>query len=79
MLKGPAQGELRGLVRRDVLHVLTRASTLLWTLLRRGPGLALVAVVGSVVGAGLVLATLTLPAADHLQDATSAHVDVDGC
>ena len=60
------------------LHVLTRAPTLLRALGRRVPGLALRAsLVGSVLAAGLVLATLTLPAADHLQDATSAHVGID--
>ncbi|TML65688.1 MAG: hypothetical protein E6G22_01915 [Actinobacteria bacterium] len=60
------------------LHVLTRAPTLLRALGRRVPGLALRAsLVGSVLAAGLVLATLTLPAADHLQDTTSAHVGID--
>jgi len=60
------------------LHVLTRAPTLLRAVGRRVPGLALRAsLVGSVLAAGLVLATLTLPAADHLQDATSAHVGID--
>ena len=60
------------------LHVLTRVSTLLRALGRRVPGLALrVAVAGSVVAAGLVVATLTLSAADRLQDATSAHVGLD--
>ena len=60
------------------LHVLTRAPTLLRAVGRRVPGLALRAsLVGSVLAAGLVLATLTLPAADHLQDTTSAHVGID--
>jgi hypothetical protein len=60
------------------LHVLTRAPTLLRALRRRVPGLALrVAVAGSVSIAGLVLAMFTLPAADHLQDAASAHVGFD--
>jgi hypothetical protein len=60
------------------LHVLTRAPTLLRALRRRVPGLALrIAVAGSVSLAGLVLALVTLPAADHLQDAASAHVGFD--
>jgi hypothetical protein len=60
------------------LHVLTRAPTLLRALRRRVPGPALrAAVVGGVLATGLVLATVTLPAADHLQDATSAHVGID--
>jgi hypothetical protein len=59
------------------LHVLTRAPTLLRAL--RRPGVAVrVAVAGSVVAAGLLLAMLTLPAADRLQDAASAHVGFDG-
>jgi hypothetical protein len=59
------------------LHVLTRAPTLFRAL--RLPGVAVrVAVAGSVVAAGLVLATLTLPAADRLQDTASAHVGFDG-
>ena len=60
------------------VHVLTRAPAQLHALGRRVPGLALrVGGVGAVLGAGLVLATFTLPAADHLQDAMSAHVGVD--
>jgi hypothetical protein len=59
------------------LHVLTRASTLLRAI--RRPGVAVrIAVAGSVVAAGLVLATATLPAADHLQDTASAPVGFDG-
>jgi hypothetical protein len=59
------------------LHVLARARTVLRAL--RRPGVAVrVAVAGSVVAAGLVLATATLPAADQLQDSASAHVGLDG-
>jgi hypothetical protein len=59
------------------LHVLTRAPTLLGAL--RRPGAAVrVAVAGSVVAAGLVLAMATLPAADRLQDATSVRIGFDG-
>jgi hypothetical protein len=59
------------------LHVFTRVPTLLRAL--RRPGLAArLAVAGSVVAAGVVLATVTLPAADRLQDAASAHVGFDG-
>jgi hypothetical protein len=59
------------------LHVLTRVPTLLRAL--RRPGLAArVVVAGTVVAAGLVVAMLTLPAADRLQDATSVHIGFDG-
>jgi hypothetical protein len=59
------------------LHVLTRAPALLRAL--RRPGMAVrLAVAGGVAAVGLVLATATLPAADHLQDSASAHVGFDG-
>jgi hypothetical protein len=60
------------------LHVLMRALRLLPALRRRFPGVALrLALVGASLAAGVMLATLTLPAADHLQDNLSAAVGVD--
>jgi hypothetical protein len=59
------------------VHVLTRVSRL--AILRRPlPGLALrLGLVGSTLAAGMVLAVLTLPAADHLQDRVTGGVGVD--
>jgi hypothetical protein len=60
------------------LHVLTRVFNILPGLRRRLPGTALrLGLVGASLVAGLVLATLTLPAADHLQDALSGSFGVD--
>jgi hypothetical protein len=60
------------------LHVLTRVHRLVPILRRRLAGTALrLGLVGATLGAGLLLATLTLPAADHLQDNLSASVGVD--
>ena len=60
------------------LHVLTRGLKLVPTLRRRLAGTALrLGLVGASLAAGLVLATLTLPAADHLQDNLSASVGLD--
>jgi hypothetical protein len=60
------------------LHVLAHAPKLLRHLRARAPGIALrIAVVVGALVAGLVLATATLPAADHLQDRASAHVGLD--
>jgi hypothetical protein len=60
------------------LHVLTRVHRLMPILRRRLAGTALrLGLVGATLGAGLLLATLTLPAADHLQDNLSASVGVD--
>jgi hypothetical protein len=60
------------------LHALTRVVNLLSILRRRlaGTGLRL-GLVGATLGAGLLLGTLTLPAADHLQDNVSGSVGVD--
>jgi hypothetical protein len=42
------------------------------------PGLALrLGIVGASLVTGLVLATVSLPAVDHLQDSVSAHIGVD--
>jgi hypothetical protein len=60
------------------LHVLTRVSNLLPILRRRLAGTALrLGLVAASLVAGLLLATLTLPAADHLQDNLSGSVGVD--
>jgi len=60
------------------LHVLTRVHRLVPILRRRLAGTALrLGLVGATLGAGLLLGTLTLPAADHLQDNLSASVGVD--
>jgi hypothetical protein len=60
------------------LHVLMRGFRLLPVLRRRlaGTGLRL-GLVGASLAAGLMLGTLTLPAADHLQDNLSASVGID--
>ena len=60
------------------LHVLMRGLRLLPILRRRlaGTGLRL-GLVGASLAAGLMLGTLTLPAADHLQDNVSASVGID--
>jgi hypothetical protein len=60
------------------VHVLMRMSRLLPILRQRLAGTALrLGLVGASLVAGLVLATLTLPAADHLQDNVSASVGID--
>ena len=60
------------------LHVLTRVSHLPRILRQRLPGMSLrLALIGGSVAAGVVLATLTLPAADRLQDRMSARVGID--
>jgi hypothetical protein len=60
------------------LHLLTRAWSLLPALRRRLPGSALrLGIAAGAVAAGVLLATVTLPAADRLQDGLSAHLGVD--
>jgi hypothetical protein len=60
------------------LHVLPRVVNLPSILRRRLPGRALrLGLVGASLVTGLLLATLTLPAADHLQDHLSGSVGVD--
>jgi hypothetical protein len=60
------------------VHVLMRVSRLLPVLRQRLAGTAVrLGLVGASLAAGLVLATLTLPAADHLQDHVSASVGLD--
>jgi len=60
------------------VHVLTRLPRLwsAWQLRIPGLSLRLAAVAGSLL-AGFAVATLTLPAADQLQDGISAHVGLD--
>jgi hypothetical protein len=58
--------------------VLVRLVRLPDALRLRRPGLAIrLAIAASTVVAGLAVATLTLPAADQLQDQVSAHVGLD--
>jgi Co/Zn/Cd efflux system component len=60
------------------LHVLAHVSKLPRLLRARIPGPSMrVALVASAVLAGSVLATATLPEADHLQDRASAHIGFD--
>lgn len=60
------------------LHVLAHISKLPHLLRARIPGTSMrVALVASAVLAGAVLATATLPGADHLQDHASAHIGFD--
>jgi hypothetical protein len=60
------------------LHVLTRAVNLPSILRRRLPGTALrLGLAGATLVVGLLLGTLTLPAADRLQDNLSDAVGVD--
>jgi hypothetical protein len=60
------------------LHVLMRGFRLLPILRRRLAGTALrLGLAGASLAAGLMVATLTLPAADHLQDNVSASVGLD--
>jgi hypothetical protein len=61
------------------LHVLGHLLELPRAVRLRASGLtARVALVGSALALGLGVATLTLPAADHLQDSATAHAGVDG-
>ena len=60
------------------LHVLMRAFRLLPALRQLSAGTAIrVGLVGASVAAGFMLATLTLPAADRLQDTMSGSVGID--
>jgi hypothetical protein len=60
------------------LHVLAHVSKLPGLLRARIPGTSMrVALVASAVLAGAILATATLPQADHLQDRASAHIGLD--
>ncbi len=60
------------------LHVLTRVWKLPEALRTRVPGVVLrLGLAGGSVVVGVALATLTLPAADHLQDGISAQIGFD--
>src|SRR3954452_19680425 len=60
------------------LHVLGHLLELPRAARLRASGLtARLAVVGSALALGLGVATLTLPAADHLQDSATSHIGVD--
>ena len=60
------------------LHVITRIFRLLPILRQRLPGTVVrLGLVAASLGAGLLLATMTLPAADQLQDAVSGPVGID--
>jgi len=61
------------------VHVLLRVARLPAALRLRRPGVAVrLGLTAATLAAGFAVATLTLPAADHLQDRVSAHVGVDG-
>jgi hypothetical protein len=60
------------------VHVLAHLVDLGRALSRRVPGLVTrLALVSAAVAAGLTVAVMTLPAADHLQDAATAHIGID--
>lgn len=86
LLRDETEGTLVGLhkasfivwVGATTLHVLAHVLRLPVLLRRRLPGAALrIALAAAAVAAGAVLATATLPGADHLQDSVSAHVGLD--
>jgi hypothetical protein len=61
------------------VHVLAHALKVPLLLRTRIPGVGLrIALVGGAVVAGALLATVTLPQADHLQDRATSHVGFDG-
>jgi hypothetical protein len=86
LVTGEVEGALVGLDEASFVvwvgatgtHVLTRVAQLPALVRRRLPGTAArIASVGGSAACGLVLATLTLPAVDRLQDAVSARGHVD--
>ena len=85
-LLGQREGALVGLHKASFLvwfgtttvHVLTRVFRLPRAIRLPSPGLALrLCTVGASLVTGLALATVSLPAVDHLQDSVSAHIGVD--
>jgi hypothetical protein len=61
------------------LHVLAHALKVPGLLRARIPGVGLrIGLVGGTVLAGVLLATVTLPLADHLQDRATSHIGLDG-
>ena len=86
LVLGEAHGTLVGLHKASFIvwlaatgvHVLARLPRVVSALRLRPAGTAQrLALAGAAVVAGLALATLTLPAADHLQDEVSAYVGID--
>ena len=86
LVAGQTHGTLVGLHKASFIlwvpavgvHVLTRIPRLFGALRRRLDGTAArLALAGAAVIAGLAVATLTLPAADRLQDDVSAYVGLD--
>jgi hypothetical protein len=86
LVLGQREGALVGLHKASFLvwlgtttvHVLTRMFRLPRAIRRPSPGLALrLGTVGASLVTGLALATVSLPAVDHLQDSVSAHIGVD--
>ena len=86
LVLGQREGALVGLHKASFLvwfgattvHVLTRMFRLPHAIRRPSPGLALrLGLVGASLVTGLALATVSLPAVDHLQDSVSAHIGVD--
>ena len=85
-LLGQREGALVGLHKASFLvwfgattvHVLTRVFRLPRAIRLPSPRLALrLCTVGASLVTGLALATVSLPAVDHLQDSVSAHIGVD--
>ena len=85
-LLGQREGALVGLHKASFLvwfgattvHVLTRVLRLPRAIRLPSPGIASrVGIVGASLVTGLALATVSLPAVDHLQDSVSAHIGVD--
>ena len=86
LVLGEAHGTLVGLHKASFIvwlaatgvHVLARLPRVVRALRLRPAGTSQrLALAGAAVVAGLALATLTLPAADHLQDEVSAYVGID--
>ena len=86
LVLGQREGALVGLHKASFLvwfgatavHVLTRVLQLPSAIRLPSPGLALrLGIVGASLVTGLALATVSLPAVDHLQDHASAHIGVD--
>jgi hypothetical protein len=86
LVRGQTHGTIVGLHKASFLvwvgafglHILWHAPRMLSILRERIPGTSMrVAVAAVSVVAGAVLATTTLPAADHLQDRASSHIGFD--
>ena len=86
LVLGQTEGTLVGLHKASFIvwlgaagvHVLAHATKLPRLLRARAPGVGLrIAVVAGAVAAGVLLAVVTLPSADRLQDRASAHIGLD--